>query len=112
MKKTVVHFGTPDFFSKFVEKQWGVECVTEHRFHPSRMWRFDYALPSLKIAIEIDGGVWKYGRHNRAAGYLGDLEKFNNAAALGWVVLKFTPDEKMSVKALELIGKTIENRQQ
>lgn len=93
-------------FCFLLKQRLGVECVREYRFHPSRLWRFDYAIPDLRIAIEIDGGVWINGRHNRASGYLGDMEKFNAAAALGWVVLKFTPQEQYSAKALEIITLT------
>lgn len=88
----------------------GVEVVAEHRFHPVRRWRFDYAIVSHRIAIEIDGGVWTYGRHNRASGYIGDMEKFNEAAALGWIVLKFTPQNQFSAKTLDLIKKALESR--
>ena len=52
----------------------------EYRFHPTRKWRFDAAFPSEKVAVEIEGGVWKYGRHNRASGFLNDMEKYNEAA--------------------------------
>jgi very-short-patch-repair endonuclease len=65
------------------------EWKTEHRFHDVRRWRFDFACVEKKIAIEIDGGVWNYGRHNRASGYIKDLEKFNNAVILDWKVLKY-----------------------
>lgn len=96
-----------DVFTFYIRQKLGVECVREYRFHPSRMWRFDYAIPPLRIAIEIDGGIWINGRHNRASGYLGDMEKFNAAATLGWVVLKFTPQEQYTRKALDLITATV-----
>ena len=99
-----------DMFTFYIRQKLGVECVREHRFHPDRLWRFDYAIPSLRIAIEIDGGVWINGRHNRASGYIGDMEKFNAAATLGWVVLKFTPQEQYSRKAFDLITETIANK--
>ena len=99
-----------DVFTFLLHQRLGVECVREYRFHPTRQWRFDYAIPDLRIAIEIDGGIWINGRHNRASGYLGDMEKFNTAATLGWVVLKFTPLEQYSQKTLELITQTIANK--
>lgn len=99
-----------DVFTFLLHQRLGVECVREYRFHPTRQWRFDYAIPDLRIAIEIDGGIWINGRHNRASGYLGDMEKFNAAATLGWVVLKFTPQEQYSQKTLELITQTIANK--
>jgi very-short-patch-repair endonuclease len=99
-----------DMFTFYIRQKLGVECVREYRFHPDRQWRFDYAIPSLRIAIEIDGGIWINGRHNRASGYIGDMEKFNAAATLGWVVLKFTPQEQYSRKAFDLITETIANK--
>ena len=64
--------------------------VREHRFHPSRRWRFDFAYPDEKIAIEIEGGVWIGGRHTRGSGFTSDCEKYNEAARLGWRVFRLT----------------------
>lgn len=96
-----------DAFTMLCRKELGARCEKEWKFHPVRKWRFDYSIPKYKIAIEIDGGVWTYGRHNRSAGYLADMEKFNAAAALGWVVLKFTPQQQYTRKTLEIIRQTI-----
>lgn len=96
-----------DLFTSICKSDLHVECVKEYRFHPVRRWRFDYAIPDKKIAIEIDGGVWNYGRHNRASGYVADMEKFNAAASLGWVVLKFTPRQQYTRGTFDLIAKTI-----
>jgi hypothetical protein len=79
------------FQLKALSQRFRVPCETEFRFHPVRRWRFDGAFPSVKIAVEIDGGVWSYGRHNRGSGYLKDMEKLNHAARLGWAVYHFTP---------------------
>jgi len=65
--------------------------VSEFKFHPERRWRFDYAYPEKKIAIEIEGGIFTNGRHVRGKGFLNDLEKYNNAALLGWKLLRYTP---------------------
>jgi very-short-patch-repair endonuclease len=99
-----------DVFTVICKTDLHVECVKEYRFHPVRKWRFDFAIPKYKIAIEIDGGVWMYGRHNRSSGYIADMEKFNAAASLGWVVLKFTPDEQYKTATFDLIKETIKNR--
>ncbi len=72
------------------------EPVAEHRFHPTRRWRFDYAWPDHRVALEVEGGIWSGGRHTRGAGYLGDLEKYNAATLLGWRVLRTTPRSLMS----------------
>ena len=63
----------------------------EHVFNPTRKWRFDFAWPAAKVAVEIDGGTWGNGRHSRGAGYAADCEKLNNAAMLGWCVIRLTP---------------------
>ena len=100
-----------DAFCLLLRQHLGIEVVAEHRFHPTRMWRFDYAIPSHRIAIEIDGGVWIEGRHNRPKGYIADLDKFNNAAALGWRVLKFTPQQQFTTKALRLIQASVKGEE-
>ena len=66
------------------------DLTTEFQFHPERKWRFDYALPDHKIAIEIHGGTRKQGRHVRPEGFANDREKMNAAQALGWFVLEIT----------------------
>lgn len=96
-----------DVFCRIIEQRYNVEVVPEYRFHPVRKWRFDYAIPERHLAIEIDGGVWSYGRHNRASGYMKDMEKFNAAAELGWTVMKFTPQQKMQHATFEAIGKAL-----
>lgn len=65
----------------------------EYRFHPTRRWRFDWAFPDQKVALEIEGGVWTGGRHTRGAGYVRDIEKYNHATLAGWRVLRVTPGQ-------------------
>lgn len=36
----------------------GEEVVAEYRFHPSRDWRFDFAIPSRRVAIEVESGAF------------------------------------------------------
>lgn len=62
----------------------------EFSFHPSRSWRFDFAIPDLKIAFEIEGAHWAGGRHSRGKGFERDIEKYNYAALTGWKVLRAT----------------------
>lgn len=76
----------------------------EHRFAASRKWRFDLAWPNVKIACEIEGGIWIAGRHARGKGYEADCEKYSTAAALGWCVIRVTPGMIKSGKALELLS--------
>lgn len=76
---------------------------SEYRFHPVRKWRFDYAWPDRKIALEIEGGTWTGGRHVRPRGFERDCEKYNAAALLGWIVLRVTTAMVNDGRALALI---------
>jgi very-short-patch-repair endonuclease len=69
-----------------------IAFVREHRFHPERKWRFDFAVPDLRVAIEIEGGTWIAGRHTTGSGFAKDCAKYNAATLLGWRVLRFTTD--------------------
>ena len=65
--------------------------VREHRFHPVRRWRFDYAWIDHKVALEVEGGVGTGGRHTRGAGFVADIEKYNAATVAGWRVVRVVP---------------------
>lgn len=82
----------------------------EHRFYDGRRWRFDYAWPEHRIALEVEGGVWTGGRHTRGAGFLADMEKYNMAAVTGWAVLRTTPDKLETLSTIDLIAAAIAER--
>ena len=67
---------------------------TEYIFYSKRRWRIDYAWPDVKLAIEIEGGVYSKGRHVRPRGFVGDLEKYNMLTECGWVLLRYQPGKK------------------
>lgn len=71
----------------------GIPPYREFRFHPTRRWRFDFAYPDIKLAIEIEGGTWIGGRHIHPIGFEKDCEKYNAATILGWRVLRCTPKQ-------------------
>jgi hypothetical protein len=62
---------------ELILKQKKIEFVTEYRFHPTRKWRFDYAIPERMIAIEYNGIMSAKSRHTTVIGYSNDLEKIN-----------------------------------
>lgn len=73
----------------------GAENVeTEYRFHPVRRWRFDYAIPAAKLAVEYHGHAGFIGKgvsgHSTIKGLTNDCEKMNQAHAHGWRVVAFT----------------------
>jgi len=69
------------------------QWVNEFKGIPDRKFRFDCANPTLKIAIEIEGGLWITGRHNRPVGMMQDMEKYNAAVLSGWRILRYTPED-------------------
>lgn len=74
-------------FAQEVSKRSGVPYELEYRFaKPDRQWRSDVAWVAARVALEIDGGTWSYGRHNRASSILADMEKGNGYARRGWLV--------------------------
>lgn len=83
--------------------------VREHRFHPTRRWRFDFAHPGAKVAVECDGLTYGGGRHQRRDGFAEDCDKANAAALLGWRLLRFTRrqiiEERSAVRVIrEALG--------
>lgn len=70
----------------------GFKFEREHRFHPHRLWRFDFAFPNYILAVEIDGATNAEGRHTRGAGFAADCEKMNAATLLGWRILRYTTE--------------------
>lgn len=96
-----------DVFTVICKTDLGVECVKEYKFHPERRWRFDYAIPEHKIALEVEGGVWTQGRHTRPQGFLGDIEKYNQATLMGWRVFRTTPTELYRTATVNLLKKAI-----
>lgn len=81
------------------------EPTPEYRFHKTRRWRYDFAWPEYKIALDVEGGIYGRGRpcptcgisrtgaHSSVSGILRDIERGNAAALDGWLVLRVLPEE-------------------
>lgn len=108
--------------------------VKEHRFHPTRKWPFDRAWPNFMVAMEVDGGVFgrpvvchncgqtvkrhlknggtvvvrEGGRHNTGTGFENDAEKLNEAAVLGWLVIRVTPKMIEDGRAIAWLEKALQ----
>ena len=78
-----------------------------------RRWRFDFAWPAGRVAVEVEGAVFARGRHTRGKGFTEDCWKYDTAEALGWSVLRVTAgmlrDEPG--RFLQLLSAVIERRQ-
>ena len=82
----------------------GPELEKEFRFHPTRRWRADFAHLPSRTLIEIEGGIYVNGRHNRPAGFAADLEKYLEASLAGWRVVRLGPNELTSAHVGRLVS--------
>lgn len=90
--------------SKFLTAIQGLPQPTrEHRFHSVRRWRFDFAWLPQKLAVEIHGGAWVSGGHNRAGHQASDNEKSNTAQTMGWRVLVFNTVQMKDLAAVRAV---------
>ena len=76
-----------DSFALWLKTE-GIKFEREYRFHPKRRWRFDFAWPDKKVAVEIEGISYEGGRHQRVGGFLEDCLKYEAALMLGWKVYR------------------------
>ena len=78
-------------------------ALTELKFHPTRRWRFDFAWPNQKLAVEVEGGIFIGGRHTRGVGFQKDCIKYAEALKLGWRVLRVEKKMILEGTALDYI---------
>ena len=90
----------------------GLMPETEYQFHPERKWRFDFAFPDVKVAVECEGGIFVKGAHTRGSHFRSDCEKYNAAVELGWAVLRYTDREIRRGEALSQIERVLRQRGQ
>ena len=103
----------------FQLKSYKIDFEREYRFHPVRRWRFDFAIPDLMLAIEVEGvtsygknknGSMKLGRHQTEKGYTQDCIKYGEAMKLGWTVYRCTQSLVNDGSAIEVILSLIDLR--
>lgn len=72
-----------------------------------RKWRADFAYlkNDMRLLIEVEGGEFINGRHNR--NLAGDAEKYNSACLLGYRVLRFTGSMLKNGLAMETMRKVL-----
>lgn len=79
----------------------------EFRFAAPRRWRFDFAWPDQKIALETEGATFTNGRHVRGVGYELDCIKYSEAAIRGWKVIRATGNMIKNGTAIELLTRAL-----
>ena len=81
-------------FERFLKKnnlKFAKEVVFSKIMTTKRKFRADYFIPKMEIIIEINGGQYMNGRHNRGGkGYENDLVKSNLANINGFYYLQYT----------------------
>ncbi|MEI6280342.1 MAG: hypothetical protein WCQ16_13325 [Verrucomicrobiae bacterium] len=80
----------------------GPGLESELVFQPGRRCRADFAHIPSHTLIEVGGGIWIHGRHNRAEGFLADIEKYFEAALSGWTVLRVS-ERQLTLESVERI---------
>lgn len=87
----------------------GPELKREFRFHQTRKWRSDFAHLESRTLIEIEGGIYIQGRHNRAAGFIADAEKYLEAFLADWNVVRLTGPQ-ITAPNLERLIRRVQSR--
>ena len=108
--EAIFNMSNPELIKSFFVNMGLPAPETEYKFHPERKWRFDYAWSDAKVALEVEGGVWSGGRHTSSRGYMNDIEKYSEAAALGWLIVRTTPGELLRLKTADLIKRARTSR--
>ena len=97
---------------EMILKLLGLEYKKELAFHPVRLWRFDFAIPALGIAIEYEGIFSEKSGHTTIAGYIKDCEKYREAAKQGWKLMRYTNKDykRLSTDLQEITGARIPDK--
>jgi very-short-patch-repair endonuclease len=79
-------------------------------WEPPRKWAADFAWPDHKLILEVDGGMFIEGRHNRGTGYTNDRERDNETVCHGWRILRCTSEQVESLAALGWVERALKAR--
>ena len=85
-----------EIFVAILKEKIKIEPLKEFKFHDKRRWRIDYCWPEQKLAVEIEGGIWINGGHNRGKIYKSNVEKYNEIVLCGYDLLRFVPDNLLT----------------
>ena len=82
-----------------------IDFVAEFCPIPKRRFRADFYLKKYNCLIEIEGGIWNQGRHNRGFGYAQDVRKYNDYILAGYKLIRFTSDDFIQITKTEYFPK-------
>lgn len=96
----------------FAAEHVGAGPGVKRRLEAARLknWRFDFAWPDQviagghRLAVEVEGGRYVYGRHQRPGGFSEDCRKYHEALRLGWTVYRCEDELIRSGRAVQLIA--------
>lgn len=81
----------------------------DHLVHHVKQWRIDLAWPTLRVGVDIDGGIWLNGTpHPEASGFIDDMERHNALQLLDWCMVRVTPSQIETGAAMEVIRRAHE----
>lgn len=103
------------------------EPIREYRFHPDRRWRADFVWliskqkfvfngdqatlqheKQIKVMLEVDGGTWMIkGGHTTGQGFQNNCDKLNEAALMGFTVLRVTRTHIQSGQMIEWLKRAL-----
>ena len=95
------------------------EPVHQHRFHPTRKWRLDFAWLDRMVALEVEGlgrreqdGTWNPtgGGHQTRIGFEKDCEKYTEVSLAGWVLIRVTSAMITDGRAIEFVERALEGK--
>lgn len=99
-------------FDEFLERGGYGRVEREARFHPTRRWRFDWYLPDQRppVAFEYDG-LMRHGEnqgHTSIGAVLRDVDKINEAQAMGIRVFRVNARTIWNGEAFDLARRVLE----
>lgn len=83
----------------------------EVRFLAARKWKFDRAWLAWRVACEYEGGIFDdISGHKSATGLLRDMQKYNEAALAGWLLIRVNAQSVATGQAVSWIARALSLR--
>jgi very-short-patch-repair endonuclease len=80
------------FQTRYIQLGGVGEWARHYRFLADSGYQLDFAMPDLRIGVEINGGQWQISGHSSGRGLHRDADKQNRALVAGWSIFWLTTD--------------------